>query len=190
MVPKNLLLIAAMISMGGHLLLVSLTGFVDMRSPNKSENVLTVDLKEAFKPAKKKDDAVAAAAALRYRQVLASRAGAVARSSREETVDLDSQDELYTPYLKKIKKKIEQAWSYPQAAKENGEQGVAVVKFSLNPEGKLIRSEVLSSSGSDSLDEGTLTAIREAGPFAPFPADFQPSVLHVIATFQYRLAGA
>ncbi len=185
MIPKKLLLIAALLSMGGHLLLVSLTGFVDMRSPNKPRNVLTVDLRETFKPAEKKN-----AAALRYRQALAARGVALARESREETVDLDSQDELYTPYLKKIKKKIERVWCYPQTAKDNGEQGVAVVKFSVNPEGRLIRSEVLSSSGSNSLDEGTLATIREAGPFAPFPADFHPSVLHVIATFQYRLVGA
>jgi len=187
MIPKKLLLIAAMISMGGHLLLVSLTGFVDMRSSSKPQNVLTVDLKETFKTSEKKN--AAAAAALRYRKALASRGVAVSQPSAEETVDLDSQDELYTPYLKKIKKKIERVWRYPQTAKDNGEQGVAVVKFSVNPEGRLIRSEVLSSSGSNSLDEGTLATIREAGPFAPFPPDFQPSVLHVIATFQYRLVG-
>jgi TonB family protein len=187
MIPKKLLLIAAMISMGGHLLLVSLTGFVDMRSSSKPQNVLTVDLKETFKPLEKKN--TAAAAALRYRKAMASRGIAVSQPSGEETVDLDSQDELYTPYLKKIKKKIERVWCYPQTAKDNGEQGVAVVKFSLNPRGDLIGNVILSSSGFDSLDEGTLAAIREAGPFTPFPPDFQPSVLHVIATFQYRLVG-
>jgi TonB family protein len=188
MIPKKLFLIAAIISMGGHLLLVSLTGFVDMRSSSKPQNVLTVDLKETFKPAEKKN--AASAAALRYRKALVSRGVAVAQPSQEETVDLDSQDELYTPYLKKIKKKIERVWCYPQTAKDNGEQGVAVVKFSLNPRGDLIANVILSSSGSASLDAGTLAAIREAGPFAPFPEGFHPSVLHVIATFQYRLVGA
>lgn len=187
MMPKKLLLIAALVSMGGHLLLVSLTGFVGMGSPNKTLDVLTVDLKESLKPAPTKRPA----AAFHKVPLLAARsADAAAYPPYEQTVDLDSLNEEYTPYLKKIKRKIEQAWSYPEAAKENGEQGVAVAKFSLNPRGTLVNAEILSSSGYRILDETTLKAITNAAPFAPFPDDFHPSVLHVIATFQYRLVGA
>ncbi len=40
------------------------------------------------------------------------------KMKREDTVDLGSADVKYMPYLKKIKRKIDVIWIYPQAALE------------------------------------------------------------------------
>ena len=106
---------------------------------------------------------------------------------QEDTVDLGSIDPRYTPYLKKIKTKIESIWVYPQAAFEQEEEGVAVVKFSISESGDLLASGIEESSGSNYLDLGALDVVRSAAPYDPFPRDFMLSQLNIVARFQYKL---
>jgi TonB family protein len=106
---------------------------------------------------------------------------------RQETVDLGSIDARYTPYLKKIKQKIETIWKYPKSAFEKEEEGITVVKFSINSSGTLVASGIVTSSGSIFLDQGTIDVVRSAAPYDPFPPEFDLSQLNIIARFQYRL---
>lgn len=104
-----------------------------------------------------------------------------------ETVDIDSQDERYAPYLKKIKIKVENIWSYPHQAFERRKEGISTVRFSLDQSGKLGASRIIKSSGYDLLDREALSAVRSAAPYEHFPQDINLSRLHIIASFQYRL---
>ena len=59
--------------------------------------------------------------------------------------------------------------------------------FTIDADGKLDRFHVTSSSGSAVLDEGALSVVLSAAPFAPLPAAFHLSRLHITASFRYRI---
>lgn len=105
----------------------------------------------------------------------------------EDTVSLNSDDERYASYLIKIKKKIDKNWSYPPQASEQKKEGTTTVKFSLNKNGKLVKSRIVSSSGHDVLDREALDVVRAAAPYEPFPTNINLSRLHILAAFHYRL---
>jgi len=108
------------------------------------------------------------------------------RTKREDTVDLGSADAKYISYLKKIKRKIEVIWIYPQAALELEEEGTATVKFSISENGAILASGIVESSGSNYLDQGALDVVRSAAPYDPLPQEFQLSQLNIVARFQYK----
>jgi len=64
---------------------------------------------------------------------------------------------------------------------------VAVVKISLDADGKLAATALMSSSGSKVLDEGALGIVKAAAPFEPLPGSYSLSRLHIIASFHYKL---
>jgi protein TonB len=59
---------------------------------------------------------------------------------------------------------------YPAAARARGESGVATVSFTIDREGRLVRSSIVKSSGSPALDQETLAALTRAMPM-PRPPD-------------------
>ena len=107
--------------------------------------------------------------------------------SRGASVDLGKPGGAYEAYLHQIRSKIERFWSYPPQALDEKVEGNAVIRFSINAEGMLADSVVVSSSGSVLLDEGALASIRTAAPFEPLPADYNLSFLQITATFSYQI---
>ncbi len=53
---------------------------------------------------------------------------------------------------------------YPAVARSRGESGVATVTFTIDHEGRLVRSSIVHSSGSAALDQETLAALARALP--------------------------
>ncbi len=105
----------------------------------------------------------------------------------EETVDLANPGEKYRAYLRELKQRIESLWAYPQDSFSRNESGTAVVRFSIQSDGALAATDILSSSGFESLDRGALAVVRAAAPYSSFPETFNLSTLHIVATFQYEL---
>lgn len=60
---------------------------------------------------------------------------------------------------------IAQKQVYPLAAEEMGRKGRVSIAFTLTLEGKLVYLHIAKSSGTSSLDEAALAAVREAAPF-------------------------
>jgi TonB family protein len=180
MTSKKILVISILISLSSHIAMLYMTGLVDLRGKARKDDVLIVTLKEPAaieeKEAEKADKPV--------HQV---DEGLRSRVKKEETVDLGSIDIKYVSYLKRIKKRIEAIWIYPQAAFEREEEGIAVVKFSIGEGGDITSSLVIESSGSDYLDQGALDVVRSAAPFDPLPREYNISQLNVVARFQYKL---
>ena len=180
MTSKKILIIAILISLTSHIAMLYMTGLVDFRGKARKDDVLIVTLKEPAaieeKEAEKADKPV--------HQV---EEGLRSRVKKEETVDLGSIDIKYVSYLKRIKKRIEAIWIYPQAAFEREEEGIAVVKFSIGEGGDITSNLVIESSGSDYLDQGALDVVRSAAPFDPLPREYNISQLNVVARFQYKL---
>lgn len=61
---------------------------------------------------------------------------------------------------------IEKTQSYPDDAEQTGREGRVSVEFLLNPDGSINQLHILQPSGTVSLDEAALAAVRAAAPFA------------------------
>jgi protein TonB len=66
---------------------------------------------------------------------------------------------------------IERNKHYPEMADRRGQKGVVRVLFSLDRQGRLIDSRVVSSSGAAALDEEAVAVLRRTQPFPPPPAE-------------------
>jgi TonB family protein len=108
-------------------------------------------------------------------------------SGPEETVDLADSTGKYRTYLRDLRRRIESLWAYPQDAYSRSETGTAVVRFSIQNDGTLAATGIVSSSGFESLDRGALAVVQAAAPYAPFPETFSLSTLHIVAKFEYDL---
>ncbi|MDI6777333.1 MAG: TonB family protein [Syntrophales bacterium] len=183
MPAKKILILSLVISLAGHLLTLSLTGFIDMQGGSEREDILTIDLKEPWKrPGKNRGEKE------KVEPPQPQIEGETTSSEYlEKTAALDSNDDRYISYLRKIKKKIENIWTYPQKAYEQKEEGVAVVKFSITKSGALLDPVIMTSSGSKLLDGETIGAVKAAAPYDPLPRHFNLSRLNIVAEFQYRL---
>jgi TonB family protein len=182
--PSNkILILSVTISLLAHALLISATGLLDKRSARpKPETAITVNLKEApeIQPETASNDTKKEAPLPPPEEVAESDA------AEQETISLDSADERFVPYLKKIKQKIENIWSYPPEAFAGKKEGISTVLFSLDSRGILVESKIVESSGHEALDQGTINVINAAAPYAPFPPEITLSRLNIQATFQYR----
>jgi len=187
MSSKKIIILPVVISFIGHALLISATGLVDIGlRDEKKENIVTVNLEEVAIPkyrAKDKNQRTFVPLPL----TTEIETGDELSENSENTVELDNQDTEYAAYLKKIKKKIENIWSYPRQAFEREKEGISTVKFSLDKSGKLLASRIIKSSGYDLLDRETISVIRAAAPYESFPPDINFSRLHILATFHYSL---
>jgi TonB family protein len=183
MPSKKVLIFAVALSLISHALLISATGIISIRLGNqKKETTITVSLEQAEKSQKgenTKEDYVKTQDASLPAEVTAG------DNPEEATVLLDRQDEIYAPYLTKIKKKIEDVWFYPKRAFDEKKEGISTVKFSLNKSGKLVASGIVESSGYESLDRAAVTSIQAAAPYEPFPKNINLSRINIIATFRY-----
>ena len=187
--PANKILIySVMISLVIHLAVLSLTGLIEWQGKRRPARMMTLDLREMSAGVEGKSLPPAAPpprarpARPPAKEVQSFAGGKI----REATVDLNSSESRYRPYLKAVREKIENSWIYPERASARKEQGITVIRFSLAKTGELLDTAIIRSSGFPLLDEATLRAVRKPR-YAPLPDFFQLSRLNVVATFEYRL---
>jgi len=175
-----------LISIIGHVALIMVTSVLDLRENVKYTEVYTVSIKEpdqSLPPIHKKEETK------EEEKKLAS-AKPVKRTAipgwREDTIDLSSSDTKYLQYRLDMVKKLSRAWKYPEKAKEAGDQGIVVLKISLNSEGGIEEASIINSSGLAILDEAALLAAKSAAPFGKLPAP-DLTQLHIFIKFLYEL---
>ena len=105
---------------------------------------------------------------------------------KEATISLNARDAKYTSYLSHLRKKINDAWIYPEFAKKNKLEGEITLCFTLKNNGSLLDVIIMSPSGQAVLDQASISAIDNAGPFNPLPEKLNLSKLNVISTFIYQ----
>ncbi len=88
---------------------------------------------------------------------------------KEATISLNARDSKYTSYLSHLRQKINDAWIYPGFAKKNKLEGEITLCFTLNSDGSLLDVIIISPSGQAVLDQASISAIDNAGPFNPLP---------------------
>jgi TonB family protein len=179
---RKIFLYPVVISIIGHAALISVSSMIDMHNNVKTDEIFTVDIKEPEQPTKEEEKTDVKKPTINKAEKVIN-----ANSGREEKVDLNTSDVKYASYLDKIRKRLLQIWKYPQKAYEKNEEGIAVVKMSIDASGKLSETNLISSSGSILLDEDALGVVRAAAPFEPLPLDYNISRLHIVASFRYKL---
>ena len=105
---------------------------------------------------------------------------------KEATISLNARDAKYTSYLSHLRQKINDAWIYPEFAKEKKLEGEITLCFTLKSDGSLLDVIIISPSGQAVLDQASISAIDNAGPFNPLPEKLNLSKLNVISTFIYQ----
>lgn len=181
---KKIFLLPVMISLIGHAALITVSSMVDLRNREKTAQPFTVHIAEPPLPVnpEKDRDSTGKKISEDSRDTKPVPAG-----DREETVDLGSSDVKYAVYLSGVKQKILRIWKYPEAAYKMEEEGVVVVKMSIDANGRLSQVALMNSSGFIHLDSSTLDVVRTAAPYQPLPRQYDLSRLHIIASFNYRM---
>ena len=174
-----------LISIIGHVALIMATSVLDLRENVKYTEVYTVSIKETdqpLPPIPKKEDKAEEKKTTPAKVV--KNIGSA--GWREDTIDLSSSDTKYLQYRLDMVRKLSRTWKYPEKAKDAGEQGIAVLKISLNSDGSVAEANIISSSGSAILDEAALLAAKSAAPFGQLPAA-DLTQLHIFIKFLYEL---
>ena len=93
-----------------------------------------------------------------------------------------------TSWHTRIVAQIERSKAYPRAAQGRGERGVVRLQFRVDRDGRVMSSQVVTSSGYPVLDEETIATVKRAQPFPPPPADLKGEtfVFSVPVSFNIR----
>jgi TonB family protein len=78
---------------------------------------------------------------------------------------------------------------YPSDAVSRGEQGTAIVAFTLDRSGNLLNSQIKQSSGYASLDREAVELLSRINRFPPFPTDFQKDTVTLTVPIKFRIGG-
>ncbi|MDM7321917.1 MAG: energy transducer TonB [Gammaproteobacteria bacterium] len=81
--------------------------------------------------------------------------------------------DLENAYRARIRAAVDAHKHYPPLARRMGQEGQVKLAFTVDAEGRLLDVTIITSSGSASLDEAALQAVRDAAPFPPFPEGSQ-----------------
>jgi protein TonB len=94
-------------------------------------------------------------------------------------------DADHADYFLKVKKAIEDHWSYPSDAARKGQSGQLVLEFVIRKDGQVL-VELIRSSGIDILDRYAVNAVKLSAPFPRVP-DPLGETLRLSASFTYIL---
>lgn len=80
-------------------------------------------------------------------------------------------------YRERLAAHLRRFQEYPPAARAAGEQGTAMLSFTVNRNGRVLTSRLAGSSGHASLDAETLAMIRRAQPLPAFPPEMKQATV-------------
>jgi protein TonB len=86
-----------------------------------------------------------------------------------------------------VNTRLNQFKRYPRQARTRGHQGTVKVAFMLDPEGRVISSKIVKSSGSPILDQETLDLLQRAQPFPVPPGGASDKDLFLEVPISYAL---
>jgi TonB family protein len=86
-------------------------------------------------------------------------------------------------YQELVRERIIDAWILP-LPREEARNLQAVALLSVNRDGRIVRLELLKTSGNSLFDESLLRAIRQAAPLPALPEDYDGEFLEVEMRFK------
>jgi len=90
-------------------------------------------------------------------------------------------------YRDRLAAHLQRFKQYPSAAKSAGEQGTAMLSFTVGRNGQVLGSRLAGSSGHPALDAETLAMIRRAQPLPSFPPELTQSSLSFTVPVRFSL---
>ena len=179
---KKIFLLPVIISIIGHVVLISVSSMIDLRSHVKAAELFMVNIAQpqpAEEPKKEEEKPKTENEPQKTEEVKQ-----VPSAGREDTVDIGSSDIKYADYLAGVKKKITQRWVSSSVYRKN-EKGEVSILMTLNADGSLSHVSITVPSGIPEVDQGTVEVIHSAAPFRPLPRQYDLSRLHITASFLY-----
>ncbi|HEY0940742.1 MAG TPA: TonB family protein [Steroidobacter sp.] len=118
----------------------------------------------------------------------------VLRGKRSDgTVEIipDTRASILTPYLNAWRDKVERlgTLNFPQYAR-NAKTADPVLEVALQADGNLGDAVIVRSSGSKEIDQATLSILRLASPFDPFPSDVRKQYRELRFAYEWQFLGA
>jgi TonB family protein len=94
----------------------------------------------------------------------------------------------FGPYMNQVHAQVMKNWSasLPDEFRK-GTQGLAIIRFDINRDGTTANISLEGTSGSDSLDQAAINAIRNSSPLTPLPPAFKGPRIAVRSAFYYNL---
>ena len=90
-------------------------------------------------------------------------------------------------YLAQVRKRLNSSKKYPPSARAQKLEGVATVSFILAPDGRLISSRLVKSSGHAVLDDEVMALLRRVSPLPRRPQNLPQDNLSLTVPIQYSL---
>lgn len=91
-------------------------------------------------------------------------------------------------YVTRIREWLERHKTYPKKAKRRRHQGVVLLAFSINRDGKVLAYEIEKVSGFESLDKATIKMLLSADPLPRFPDDMKGEILEFVLPVSFSLS--
>jgi len=110
MIPKKIFVIAIILSLAVHIVFLALSGFLGGYDGTDEEDVLPSALKTSEQ--NRRDEQ-------QWKETAGDsvkNAGQSIKNSAVDTIDLDSTNTKYYPYLLQVRESIDTTWSYPEDA--------------------------------------------------------------------------
>lgn len=92
-------------------------------------------------------------------------------------------------FLGRLLAQLNRFKQYPRAARQAHIEGVVMLHFVMDAQGKVLRSEIAKSSGRPVLDNEALALIARAQPLPVLPADFPARTLDAVVPIKFSLNG-
>lgn len=110
--------------------------------------------------------------------------GAEEEEGAGEVISLDTRDSRYAAYFAHVRRRIYDAWIWPEEAQRF--RGSLSLVFALRKDGTLGRVRLLRSTGAKILDDLAMAAIAKAAPFEPLPPTIRRAPIRIEARFSYE----
>jgi len=90
-------------------------------------------------------------------------------------------------YRERLAAHLQRFKQYPSAAKAAGEQGTAMLSFTVDRNGRVLASRLAHTSGHAALDAETMAMIRRAQPLPAFPPEMKQASLSFTVPVHFAL---
>jgi len=86
-----------------------------------------------------------------------------------------------------LMRRLQQFKRYPDGAQARGEQGVALLSFSVDRDGRVLTRKIVHSSGHVDLDNEVLAMVERAQPLPAFPRSMTGNELNLTVPIRFSL---
>ena len=90
-------------------------------------------------------------------------------------------------FLARLLAQLNRVKQYPRSARQAHIEGVVMLHFVMDAQGKLLSFEIAKSSGRPVLDAEALALIQRAQPLPVLPADFPTKTLDAVVPVEFSL---